>query len=129
VGQTNHGRLRREELEREVVGAIGQRGYLIRDPLHGGIWTGKVGEGEESWRGVIRKCANVKGSGEKVRVGQVDLARDLHSHIVGSCQRTRKLLGISFFGGERIASLRCIERSMHSHLRFELQTLQNVESS
>jgi hypothetical protein len=31
-----HGRLRREELERKVVGAIGQGIDLIRDLLHGG---------------------------------------------------------------------------------------------
>jgi hypothetical protein len=33
-GATHHGRLRREELEREVVGAIRQRIDLIRNLLH-----------------------------------------------------------------------------------------------
>jgi hypothetical protein len=42
VGQTNHGRLGREELEREVVGAIGQRVDLIRDPLHRGRGSGEA---------------------------------------------------------------------------------------
>jgi hypothetical protein len=34
AGQTYHCRLGREELEREVVGAIRQRIDLIRNPLH-----------------------------------------------------------------------------------------------
>jgi hypothetical protein len=34
AGQTYHCRLGREELEREVIGAIRQRIDLIRDPLH-----------------------------------------------------------------------------------------------
>jgi hypothetical protein len=99
VGQTNHGRLGREELEREVIGAIGQRGDLIRDPLHGDMGTGVVGEGEESWRGVIRKCANVQrqwreSAGGASRSGP----GSPRSHILGSCQRTmhKNCLVLSF---------------------------------
>jgi hypothetical protein len=54
VGQY-HGRLGREELEREVIGAIGQGVDLIRDPLHhGGVLFPERdsggARGAESWR-------------------------------------------------------------------------------
>jgi hypothetical protein len=82
VGQTNHGRFRREELQREVIGAIRQGIDFIRNPLHREMWVkGQrrvVEEDAESLRRVMEKLQEGEGSGGKVRVGQV-IGRDLSS--------------------------------------------------
>jgi len=60
AGQTHHGRLGRKELEREVVGAIGQRIDLIRNPLHRegateGRGKGGVADDVVSWLQVMEQ--------------------------------------------------------------------------
>lgn len=97
AGQTNHGRFRREELEREVIGAIGQGVDLIRNPLHRAGWVeGQDGVAVESWRRVAWKShKKVKGCGENVRVGQgrspgiCRLDRATRSHFVGGYKDMR----------------------------------------
>lgn len=77
VGQTHHRRLGREELEREVIGAIGQGIDLIRDPLHDGEvdvgGRGRCGSEEGgSWLGMMQWSQKSEGRAQGSReVGQL----------------------------------------------------------
>lgn len=79
AGQTNHGRFRREELERKVACAIGQGTNLIRNPLHRGRWGGGQERVAVAWRSVMEKLQQSEGQSRKVRVGLVDRPGSLFS--------------------------------------------------
>lgn len=89
---THHGRLRREELEGEVIGAIRQGIDLIRDPLHCEVsGGGQQRVAEESWRGGCGKSyRKLKALWRESSGGAGSIARDLEApfssrdHMLGS---------------------------------------------
>jgi hypothetical protein len=118
-GATNHGRFRRKELEREVIGAIGQGIDLIRNLLHRELWVGDHSwVAVESWCGMWKSYKKVKGSGEKVRVGlgrspgicRLDRATRSTSHMVGSYKDTCRTTagGMSMVWSELNASKKAV---------------------
>lgn len=80
-GATNHGRLGREELEGEVIGAIGQGIDLICNPLHLVLALRECKEGvgveeSESLRRVIKWSQEIAGKLWEGEGGAVDRCRD-----------------------------------------------------